>query len=210
MAKKELPLHALTYYLPAGALEPVLEYLHRYQIHLTITRARNTLLGDYRHAFAQKSHRISVNGNLNKYAFLITLLHEIAHLLTFEQYGNRVAPHGREWKQAYSQLLSTFLVLKIFPAEIEQALLHSLRNPSASTCSEETLMRVLKRYDNRKPGLLLVEELAEGELFRTEDGRVFRKGKKLRKRHKGVDINTGAVYVFSAVYEVYRYTQDGM
>lgn len=208
MAKKEVPLHALSAYLPAGALEPVLEFLHRYQIHLTITKERNTLLGDYRHALAHKNHRISVNGNLNKFAFLITLLHEIAHLLTFEHYGGVVAPHGKEWKQAYSQLLATFLVHKIFPDEIEKALLHSIRNPSASTCSEEALMRVLKRYDNRKPGQVLVEELAEGELFQTADGRIFRKGEKLRKRHKGVDVKTGAVYVFSAVYEVYRHPDN--
>jgi len=210
MAKKEVPLHALSAYLPQGALEPVLEYLHRYHIHLTITRERNTLLGDYRHAVAHKNHRISVNGNLNKYAFLITLLHEIAHLLTFEQHGGRVAPHGNEWKQAYSKLLATFLLKKIFPADVEKALLQSIRNPSASTCSEEQLMRVLKRYDNRKPGQVLVEELEEGELFRTHDGRIFRKGEKLRKRHKGVEVQTGAVYVFSAVYEVYRLAADGI
>ena len=79
MSKKEVPLHALAAYVPEGSLEPVLEYLHRYKIHLTITKERNSILGDYRHAINQKNHRISVNGNLNKYAFLVTLLHEIAH-----------------------------------------------------------------------------------------------------------------------------------
>ncbi len=202
MSKKEVPLHALSAYLPDGSLEPVLDYLHRYKIHLTITRERNSILGDYRHAVHQKNHRISVNGNLNKYAFLVTLLHEIAHLLTFEQFGNRIAPHGKEWKNEYSKILALFLLKKIFPADIEKALLKSLQNPSATSCGEEHLMRVLKRYDERKPGEVLIEDLQVGQLFKLKDGRVFRKGEKMRKRHKAVDIKTGALYLFSAVYEV--------
>ena len=205
MSKKEVPLHALSHYLPEGALDPVLEYLHRYHIHLTITKERNSVLGDYRHAVNQKNHRISVNGNLNKYAFLVTLLHEMAHLLAFEHYGHRIAPHGTEWKNEYSKVLAQFLLKKIFPADVEKALLKSIRNPSATSCGEEHLIRVLKNYDARKDGIVLIEELKEGELFMLKDKRVFRKGEKLRKRHKAVDVKNGAVYLFSAVYEVERY-----
>ncbi len=205
MSKKEVPLHALSHYLPEGALDPVLEYLHRYHIHLTITKERNSVLGDYRHAANQKNHRISVNGNLNKYAFLVTLLHEMAHLLAFELYGHRIAPHGTEWKNEYSKVLAQFLLKKIFPADVEKALLKSIRNPSATSCGEEHLIRVLKNYDARKDGIVLIEELKEGELFVLKDKRVFRKGEKLRKRHKALDVKNGAVYLFSAVYEVERY-----
>ncbi len=202
MSKKEVPLHALDEYLPKGSLEPVLEYLHQYKIHLTITRERNSILGDYRHAIHQKNHRISVNGNLNKYSFLVTLLHEVAHLLAFEIFGHRIAPHGKEWKNEYSKILAQFLLKKLFPADIEKALLKSLQNPSATSCGEEHLMRVLKNYDVRKNGEVLVEQLAEGQLFKTKDGRVFKKGEKLRKRHKAVDVKSGALYLFSGVYEV--------
>jgi hypothetical protein len=204
MSKKEVPLHVLSHYLPKDALEPVLQYLHEYKIHLTITRERNSILGDYRHAVHQKNHRISVNGNLNRYAFLVTLLHEIAHLLAFELYSNRIAPHGREWKQEYSKILAQFLQRKVFPADVERALLQSIQNPSATSCGEEHLMRVLKKYDAPKNGEVLVEELKEGELFQLPDGRIFRKEEKLRKRHKAVDVKTGAVYLFSGVYEVER------
>lgn len=204
MAKKEVPLHALASYMPEAALQPVLEYLHQFKIHLTITRERNSILGDYRHAVHQKNHRISVNGNLNKYAFLVTLLHEMAHLLAFELYGNRIAPHGKEWKNEYSKILAQFLLKKIFPADIEKALLKSIQNPSATSCGEEHLIRVLKKYDQRKNGEVLVEELKEGELFKVKDGRLFRKGEKLRKRHKAVDIKNGSLYLFSGVYEVER------
>lgn len=202
MSKKEVPLHALAQYLPDGSLDPVLHYLHQYKIHLTITRERNSILGDYRHAIDQKNHRISVNGNLNKHAFLVTLLHEIAHLLAFENFGQRIAPHGKEWKNEYSKILAQFLVKKIFPADIERALLKSLQNPSATSCGEEHLMRVLKNYDVRKVGIKLIEELQHGQLFKLKDGRIFKKGEKLRKRHKAVDVKSGALYLFSGVYEV--------
>ncbi len=202
MSKKEVPLHALAAYVPEGSLKPVLEYLHQYKIHLTITKERNSILGDYRHAINQKNHRISVNGNLNKYAFLVTLLHEIAHLLAFEFYGHRIAAHGKEWKHEYGKILARFLLKKIFPSDIEKALMKSLQNPSATSCGEEHLMRVLRNYNARKDGVVLVEELQHDQLFKTKDGRIFQKKEKLRKRHKAVDVKSGAMYLFSAVYEV--------
>src|ERR1043165_3253097 len=105
MSKQEAPLEFLSKFIPATAVPRVLEYLHQYKVHLTITRERKSVLGDYRHATVHKNHRISVNGNLNPYAFLITLIHELAHLVTFNQYGHRVQSHGKEWKQIYAMLL---------------------------------------------------------------------------------------------------------
>ena len=92
--KQEAPLHALAAYLPDGTFEQVMAYIVEYKVHLTLTRERQSILGDYRHPDRKGGHRISVNGSLNKYAFLITLLHEIAHLVTFIHFGNRVASHG--------------------------------------------------------------------------------------------------------------------
>src|ERR1051325_9211095 len=101
MAIEEHPMYALAAYLPEGAFENVVHYLHLYRVHLTVTKERKSILGDYRNAVNGKNHRITVNGNLNKYAFLITLLHELAHLLTYNQYGHRVVAHGKEWKTLY-------------------------------------------------------------------------------------------------------------
>jgi SprT protein len=202
--KKEAPLKTLEHFLPPGAYEPVAYYLLHYKVHLTVTKQRETLLGDYRNAAGGKNHRISVNGNLNPYAFLITLLHELAHLLTYDNYGNRAAAHGMEWKNEYSKLLAQFLRHKIFPQDIEKALLKSLQNPAATTCGEEHLTRVLLRYDKKQNsnGLLLIEALENGLLFKTKDGRIFKRLEKLRKRYKCIEVKTGAVYLFNALYEV--------
>lgn len=202
MAKKEVPFITLAAYLPTGTESIVVELLHKHTVHLTITRERRSLLGDYRHRTSAENHRISVNGNLNKYAFLVTLLHELAHLLTFEQYGNKVNAHGVEWKHCFSQLLQTLVSKQLIPADIEAELLRTLRNPGASSCTESELIRVLRKYDLPKAGHCLLEELPAGALFKIRDGRIFYKDAKLRKRYKCQEQATGVYYLFSPVYEV--------
>lgn len=202
MGKKEVPMAQLQDYLPEGTYDAVLAYLRQYKVHLTVAAARKSILGDYRHSTNYANHRISVNGNLNSYSFLITLLHELAHLLTFEQFGNKVLSHGQEWKKIYSNILAQFLQHKTFPADIEAELLRALRNPAASTCAEDGLQRVLRKYDSNKSDLRLVEELPPGTIFRTTDGRIFRKEEQLRKRFRCIEISTRKVYLFSPVYEV--------
>lgn len=202
MPKTEHPLQALEQYLPANSFEQVAIFLQQYKVHLTITRQRQSVLGDYRNAVNGKNHRISVNGNMNKFSFLITLIHELAHLLAFENYGRRIQPHGKEWKNIYSSLLKDFVNKKIFPPDIENALYDSMQNPAAGSCAEEGLMRVLRRYDERKNNVAIVEEIPAGSFFQTKDGRIFRKGEKMRKRFLCVEKQTGRMYYFSAMHEV--------
>jgi hypothetical protein len=204
MAKKEVELNYLQHHLPEGTVDLVTSYLKQYRVHLTITRERHSILGDYRHKTRDYNHRISVNGTLNKYSFLITLIHELAHLLTFEIHGNKVAAHGREWKSIYGKMLNEFLKHEIFPADIRNELVITMQNPAASSCAEEGLLRVLKNYDVKKSGQKLVEEIAMNNLFRTKDNRVFKKGIQLRKRFKCVEVKTGREYLFSPVYEVFE------
>jgi SprT protein len=207
MPKKEAHITALQKYLPPNTYEPVLAYLQHFKVHLTVARERKSILGDYRHRTHHQNHRISVNGNLNPYAFLVTLLHELAHLLAFENYGNRIAAHGKEWKHVFGKLLAQFIEHDVFPADIKKALLQSLHDPAASSCSDEILLRVLKNYDEKKDHQVFVETLPEGTLFKTHDGRVFRKGEKLRKRFRCEEVKTRRIYLFSAVYEVTAVSQ---
>ncbi len=202
MAKKEQPLHTLEEFLPPNTYDAVAHYLQHYKVHLTVARERKSILGDYRHRTGAKAHRISVNGNLNQYSFLITLIHELAHLLQFEQYGNRVLAHGAEWKSLFGGLLAQFVQKGVFPADIQKALQRSLIDASASSCADDVLLRVLKSYDARNGKLKMVEELPEKAHFKTGDGRIFQKGERLRKRFKCVEVATKKLYLFSPVYEV--------
>ena len=202
MPKKEVPVNYLQNYLPPGTGDAVLAYLQQHKVHLTIAKERASILGDYRHRTNHANHRISINSNLNKYSFLITLLHELAHLLTFEQFGNKVQSHGKEWKLIFGQLLAQFVEHKVFPADLEKEILFSLKSPAASSCAEDGLLRVLRRYDEGNSNQQLVEEVGLNNLFRTKDGRIFRRGEQLRKRFKCLEVKTGKLYLFSPVYPV--------
>jgi predicted SprT family Zn-dependent metalloprotease len=202
MPKQESPLTALNSFLPQGSFDEVANYLHQYKVHLTITKERQTILGNYRNKHSDKNHRISVNGNLNKYSFLITLLHEMAHLLAHEKYGHRIQPHGKQWKDEYGNILKQFIPKNVFPTEIKRLLMISLTDPAATTCAEPNLQRALKKYDEKKEGYFLIEELLEGTLFKVHNGAIFKKGERIRKRFKCVEVATKKLYLFSPVYEV--------
>jgi len=204
MSKQEVEISSLSDFIPPETYHLVEPFLLHYKVHLTITRSRATVLGDYRNAVAGKAHRISVNGNLNAYAFLITLLHELAHLITFEQHGHRVASHGKEWKGQFAALLKHFLLNNVFPEDIKKQLTASLQSPAASSCADDGLMRVLRKYDNVKQDHFLVEEIQQGACFQVKNGKIYRREEKIRKRIKAVEIETGRVYLFSPIYEVIK------
>ena len=137
----------LTKYLPEPAVPVILEWLKVQKAQLKITRGRNTKLGDYRPPLKYKFHRISVNHNLNKYHFLITLVHEFAHLTNWEKNRNQVKPHGNEWKREFGELMQNFIAADIFPADIYPVLNRFLKNPTSTSANTE-LTRKLRSYDN--------------------------------------------------------------
>jgi hypothetical protein len=189
--------------LPEGAFEPVLALIHQYKLHLTVTKARKSVLGDYRHPRMGANHKISVNGNLNQYEFLITLLHELGHLLCYEQYKNRVDAHGKEWKYLYGLLLADFIQRDIFPIDIKKSLKKTILNPAATANGETALLLVLRKYDVvKKEGMAFVAHLPDGALFETEKGKRFQKIKKRRIRIECVELATGHIYSFSGLTEV--------
>jgi SprT protein len=203
MAVTEHPLHALKHYLPEGSFEKVVEFLHLYKVHLTVSKVRKSVLGDYRHAHLGSNHRISVNGNLNQYEFLITLLHELAHLLTYEAYKNKVEAHGKEWKCCYGSLLNDFIQLNIFPSDVVNELKKSMQSPAATANGEIALLTILRKYNqHHKEGYQLLSSIPEGALFITDNGKIFKKGKLRRKRYACVELKTGLPYTVSAISEV--------
>jgi len=203
MAAIEHPLQELARFLPTGSFDYVVKYLYQYKVHLTVAKSRKSVLGDYRHAHQGNNHRISVNGNLNAYEFLITLLHELAHLLTFEQYQNRVEPHGKEWKAIYSKLLIDFVGFGVFPIEIVSALQKSIISPAATANGETELLMVLRKFNSgMKEGVCFIADLPEGALFRLANGKVFKKGVLRRKRYTCIELKTGLMYTVSAITEV--------
>jgi len=191
----------LSEYLPEGSVDKTFYWITEKKIHLKISKQRKTKLGDYRPPVHHTNHRISINHNLNKYAFLITLIHEIAHLLVWEKHKGKVEPHGKEWKIEYRNLMYEFLNKGIFPDEIEKVLSKSIINSKASSTSDMNLSRTLKKYD-AQTDLLILEDLEENAFFTIDGGRRFKKGPKQRTRYKCQNIENKKFYFVHALTPV--------
>ena len=187
-------------YLPEAAVAQILDWLSNSNIQLNISKSRSTKLGDYRAPFKVNYHKISVNHDLNKYQFLLTLVHEFAHLKTFEEFDNKVKPHGMEWKSNFKNLMEPFLNDKIFPSDLLMPIKKYMDNPSSST-SNSVLLNEFRRYDGPRDYLVL-EELPMDSFFRIYNGVVFKKIEKLRKRYKCIRIDNNRIYLVSSMAKV--------
>lgn len=200
---------ALQPFLPAAALVPAVAFIIEKKVQLTVTGNRATKLGDYRHPFQGKGHRITVNGTLNPYAFLVTLVHEFAHLVVWEQHQNRVKPHGGEWKNAFVGLIQPYLQAEIFPEELLVVLHDYFENPRASSCADPDLMRSLSQFDKGRDRYQFLEELPEGAVFITRQRRYFVKGEKRRTRFLCTEKGTAKQYLFHPLTPVQQRQADG-
>lgn len=203
MSQNQDSFSALDKYLPAGSLDLVRPLLLRYPIQLKISKPRKTKFGDYRMPKANEAHRISVNGDLNPYAFLITLLHEYAHLVTFQKFGSKIKAHGQEWQFCFKEIGMPFIEAGIFPDNLELAFRASLVRGHASSATDHQLLRVLKDYDSPEStkARTFVEDLKQGALFEL-NGKVFRKGPKSRKRYKCEEIQSRRQFMVHPLAEV--------
>ena len=148
---------ALQHYLPEAAVSYCAGLQAKYGFCFRASRARTSKWGDYRYRKSAQgtSHTITVNQNLNPYAFLITYLHEVAHLVAFQQYGLRIRPHGQAWKQCFKQLLAPMLTETVFPQDLLTPLRGYAQNPKASTGADIPLLLALRRYDTPTEQVLL-------------------------------------------------------
>ena len=194
-------LQTLEKYLPQGSAQYAHDLLWKYGIQLHIKKPRKTKLGDYRPPRRGEPHRISVNNDLNPYSFLITFLHETAHLINFEKNGHKVKPHGGEWKSEFYEVSKPILVDSYLPNDVLMAVSNYVKNPAASSCTSPELVRTLKQYDIRKELHLLVENIQEGAQFYIEN-RLFERGPKLRSRYRCKEIVTGKWYFVPGLMEV--------
>ncbi|MEY4110571.1 MAG: hypothetical protein RLZZ46_926 [Bacteroidota bacterium] len=194
--------HLLSGYVPPEAANILSSWIIELNFDLHISHERHSKYGDYRFGNGYRRPRISVNHNLNPYAFLITLVHEIAHLTAHKKHGDKIKPHGLEWKQEFRMAMRPFILKKIFPDSLEIALDDYLLNPAASSCSDDNLLRCLKKFDKTSSSLVHLEELPEGAVFTASRGREFTKGPRVRKRYRCRENNSGHFYLFSPVAEV--------
>jgi SprT protein len=194
--------NVLQKYIPEHAVEPVFNLIKANQVHLKIVNERQTRHGDYRR-HPDGFHQITVNANLNKYRFLITLIHEIAHLVAIEKYGRNTLPHGAEWKYTFQVLMVPFIRPEIFPNQLLPLLARHFKNPKASSDTDATLSLALKQYDEVKnTEKNYVFEIPYGAVFRITNGKVFKKIALRVKRYECIEVLSGRTYLFQPNAEV--------
>ena len=198
-------------YIPEPAVDDVVKILFTYKkLHLKITKSRSSKLGDYRKLSPHK-HQISINYNLNQYQFLITLLHEIAHYLTYKHYGPKVKPHGTEWKQTFGNLLQRFIRPEIFPEDVIPELKKYANNPKASTAGDGNLYLKLSRYNEKvDKKTKYIFELQSGQIFALPNGVIYQLQEKRRTRYKCLRLSNKKVYLIHQNAEVYPINPDDL
>ena len=130
-------------------------------------------------------------------------------MLTFEKYKHNVLPHGKEWKNEFSNILAQFLNHNIFPDDISLALMKSINNPAASTCGDINLLKVLKKYDRNYHKSIVVEQVPEGATFKIKGSKLYVRSNKVRTRYRCMEIKSGKWFLFNGMYEVEEIIEGG-
>jgi hypothetical protein len=185
-------------YIPEASVSLVNELLNKYPHQLKIVNKRATKHGDFR-LTKDREYQITVNNNLNPYQFLLTLIHEVSHLVTHLN-ERRVQPHGKEWKQNFQYLMLPFLHPDIYPKEILPHLAKYLKNPKASTDSDVKLALAMKLFSEKSDTNFIFEIPFDSKfVFKN---RIFRKGNKRRTRFECIELKTKKLYLFNQNAEV--------
>ena len=185
-------------YIPEKAIELVEYLINKHNINLKIVNQRQTKHGDFR-KLANGKMQITVNNNLNKHQFLLTLVHEVAHHVTHVKFG-RVQPHGKEWKTVFQHLMLPFLQPEIYPKEILPFLANYLRNPKASTDSDVNLSLALRGFE-AEVGKKFIFEIPNGGIFQFKN-KLYKRGTKRRTRYECLRVSDKRVYLFNQNVEV--------
>ena len=190
--EKNKKINSFFDHFPPKVAEYCFQLWHDYPFDFIVSKSRHSKLGDYRFS-PQKGHQITVNRNLNSYAFLVTYLHEVAHLLTYLAYKNKVLPHGEEWKNSFRSIFEPILKEGLLPDELINVLKSYLVNPSATSTGHGPLVDVLKTYDASNTSITL-HALPENQIFLLKNLALI-KGKLRRTRYFCREANTGKLYL---------------
>lgn len=191
----------LTTHVPAPAIEYCFQLWKESPFELKITKSRQTKVGDFTSRGRKTHPRITLNDDLNPYLFLQTYVHEVAHLRVYLTLGNRVDPHGEEWKTVFTELMIPMLWDHIFPEDVLHELRRHMVNPKASSFADSDLTLAFRKYDRNASRFVLLSILPEGSIFNFQ-GRYFKKGKLRRTRILCVEMKSKRSYLVPADAQV--------
>ncbi|SOE22471.1 SprT-like family protein [Spirosomataceae bacterium TFI 002] len=185
--------------VPATALSYCTQLWLSHPFDFKISKTRNTCLGNYR--FYQGKHAISINHDLNPYNFLITYIHEVAHMHVKLKNYRKPMPHGKEWKFHFQELMIPMLKEEIFPLEVLKALSKHMINPKASSTRDPLLLKSLRQFDDSKTDFLTIGEIENDVVFNFRN-RIFQKKETRRTRALCLCLETKQKYTISLAAQI--------
>lgn len=196
-------LEILTHHLPEKAVPYCVDLWKKEPFKFQIAANRKTKLGDFRYRSDRPIQTITINRDLNTYQFLLTFIHEVAHLHAFQKYGRTISPHGKEWKSTFQELMDPLFNLQAFPRDLAIPLRNHLKNPKATSSSDLFLVKEMSKYDQNPEALqeIFLSDLMPGKRFLLS-GREFEKGKSRRTRVVCVEIKTGNNFLIAQLAKI--------
>lgn len=188
-------------YLPSKAIDYCVAISAKYKFDLDLSFDRKTKFGHYKYWPQTRSHTISINKGLSPALFLITFIHELAHLEVMITFGRRPKPHGKEWKLAFKRLMLPVLNPSIFDTVLLSVLANHLKNPKASLSADPKLWQIL--FSNEEKGALSIKDLEDGNEFIFKN-RVFKKVKSRRTRALCYEAKSGNNFLIPLVAKIDR------
>ncbi len=185
--------------LPENAINYCKTISKKYSFKLDLSFNRKSKFGHYKYWPSSKTHTISINRGLPKPLFLITYLHELAHLEVMLQYGRAEKPHGWKWKNAFQKLMLPVLNPTIFSNELLSVLAKHLKNPKASLSADPQLWAIL--FPNDDKNATYIKDINEGDEFIFKQ-RVFKKVKSRRTRALCYELKTGNNYLIPLLAKI--------
>jgi predicted SprT family Zn-dependent metalloprotease len=195
-------IRKISQYIPEKSIPLLKRVLANINTELRVSKPRKSKLGDFRPLGTSGKSKISINDDLNEYSFLLTLLHELAHHLCWVKHHGKVKPHGEEWKKEFESILKPFVLSNVFPVDVSEATWNYLKNPKASSCSDENLYKTLRNYDFVKDDSIYVSDLIVGQCFEYVDKGFFEVLAKKRKRILCLSIESKKRYLFQPTVSV--------
>ncbi len=200
MAKKMREI--LQQKVPAEAAEYCYKLWEENPFSFTIARTRSSCFGNY--ILRNGSHKITVNHDLNTYAFLLTYIHEVAHMHTQLQKTNprkKIQPHGIEWKYNFQKLMQPVMQQSIYPEIILKPLTEYMTNPAASSVGYAPLQEALRSFDERQEEGIPLSQVLDNQWFEFRKA-IFQKLEMRRTRVLCVERKSKRRYTIMAVAKV--------
>ncbi len=161
-----------------------------------LRKSRLSKVGDFTCRLG-KTPQITINRDLHPYLFLMTYVHEVAHLRVHAVRGFKAEAHGAEWKSTFQALMGPLLGMDIFPEPLLAGLKKHMASPKASSFSDSELTQMFRAFDMRQKSAVLLSHIPEGSVFHLH-GKWFKKGKLRRTRVLCHEVKTRRQYLVPA------------